>query len=289
MRIDAPHRQTGESGVMQLAMAAIVVAAVVFNAGLAFVNAHLVALPPLAVIGCELLIVAAAHVLALANYRGQMTVWYVLIGVFALITVYRSLALGSGDPKFFRDVLLIPTFVILGLAFERRHLTALVVLLHATVLAVLVLEAVNTPLYSDLFKIQDYYINTRGYEVQNFWNKTSDLYVSAIRPDSRMFSFIDLHRLSSIFMEPVSLGNYCIVITAFVCAQFGRLGRLTRWFLIVGNVVAIVGCDGRLAAVASAMIVAASLIAPRLPRNSAVLYLPIALLVAFAAVNGVGL
>jgi putative polymerase len=87
----------------------------------------------------------------------------------------------------------------------------------------------------------------------------------------------------------VSLGNYCIVITGFVCAQFNRLRQLTRWFLIVGNAIAIVGCDGRLAAVASLVIVAASLIAPRLPRNSAVLYFPIVLLVAFVVVNAAGL
>jgi putative polymerase len=49
---------------------------------------------------------------------------------------------------------------------------------------------------------------------------------------------------------------------------------MTRAFLIGGTLVALIGCDGRLAAVASILIIAAAILAPYLPRHSAVLYLP---------------
>jgi putative polymerase len=137
--------------------------------------------------------------------------------------------------------------------------------------------------------VQDYYINTRGYAADNFWNKQSDLFVSATRPDSRMFSFIDLHRLSSVFLEPVSLGNYCIVITAFVCARFHQLGTATRLFLIIGTLVALLGCDGRLAALASVLIIVAALMASRLPPYSAALYLPATTAAVFVVVLAAGL
>jgi putative polymerase len=160
---------------------------------------------------------------------------------------------------------------------------------HAVVLVVLLLEAINPSTYSALFHVQDYYINTRGYVAENFWNKESDLFVSAVRPDTRMFSFIELHRLSSVFLEPVSLGNYCIVITAFVCACFRQLTTATRWFLIVGTLLALLGCDGRLAALSSLMIIAAALAVSWLPPYSAVLYLPGVTAAVFVVVYAFGL
>ena len=77
-------------------------------------------------------------------------------------------------------------------------------------------------------------------------------------------------------MEPVSLGNYCIIIVAFLCATFERIGWLARGFLIVGTLVLLVGCDGRLASISSAIIIVAAGIATRLPSRSALIYLPAA-------------
>lgn len=259
---------------LRILPALLVIAAVLFNPALAVINAHVTPLNQASVIGMELAIVLAAHIVAVANYRPQMLTWYSLLVVMLLFAAYRSIALEQMDAKYLRDVLLIPTFIVLGMTFDQRNVTRVVVVVHAVVMLFLVLEAVNTPAFSELFRIQDYYINTRGYDITNFWNKQSDLYVSATRPDSRMFSFIELHRLSSIFLEPVSLGNYCIIIVAFVCARFTSLSLATRVFLIVGTIVALIGCDGRLAAVASVLIIAASVTAPSLPRYSASLYLP---------------
>jgi putative polymerase len=276
------------AGTLRLLPPALVVAAVVFNAVLAIVNAHVRPLSPAHVIAAEVAIVAAAHVIALANYKPQMTVWYALSGILVLFALYRSFAFGAIEAKYLRDVLLIPTFVVLGMTFDQRGLTRLVVLVHALVLAFLLLEALNTDAYSALFRVQDYYINTREYGIDRFWNKESDLYVSTMRPDSRLFSFLDLHRLSSVFLEPVSLGNYCILVVAFVCARYRRLGLGTRCFLLIGTVVALIGCDGRLAAGASLMIIVTCMLAPLLPRHSAALYLPAVTLATFVIVNMAG-
>jgi putative polymerase len=274
---------------MRILPGLLVIGAVTFNALLAIINAHVTPLSAVHVIAAETAFVVGAHALAIANYQPAMTRWYALALLFVLLALYRSLAFGQIEAKYLRDVLLIPTFIVLGMTFDHRNLTRVVVSLHILVLIVLLFEALNTTAYASLFRIQDYYISTRGYDAQNFWNKESDLYVSAVRPDERMFGFIDLHRLSSIFLEPVSLGNYCIVITAFICARFSQLGTLTRIILIVGNVIALIGCDGRLAAVASVLMVAASMIAPRLPRYSAILYLPAVVGIAFALVGFAGL
>lgn len=281
--------QTASQPALQLLPGLLVAAAVLFNPALAIVNAHVTPLSQGSVIAIELTLVVTAHVIALINFRPQMTTWYALLITLLLFAIYRSLALQQIEAKYLRDVLLIPTFVVLGMTFDQRNLTKVVVAIHAIVLVVLVFEAVNTPGYSELFRIQDYYINTRDYDISNFWNKDSDLYVSATRPDSRLFSFLDLHRLSSIFLEPVSLGDYCIIIIAFVCARISYLSLSTIAFLAGGTIVAMIGCDGRLAAAASIMIVGVSFITRYLPRHTAAVYLPGVLAVGFVLVHFGGL
>jgi putative polymerase len=254
--------------------ALILISALSFNALLAVINAHVAPLTPAFVIACEVAIVTAAHAIALANYRREMAVWYVLAGILVLIALYRALATQQFEAKLLRDVLLVPTFTVLGMCFEARHLTRLVLIVHAIVVGFLFFEAVDSSSYAKLFSIQEYYVSTRGLRLQDFWDKNSDLFVSATRPDARYFSFLSLHRLSSIFLEPVSLGNYCVAITCYLCARWNSLSRGAKWFLVVGNLAAIFGCDGRFAAFSSIVIVAVALVAPMLPRYTAILYLP---------------
>jgi putative polymerase len=253
---------------------AILIAALSFNAVLAVVNAHVSPLTPAAVIACEVTIVAAALAVALSSYRKEMDVWLVFAGILVLVALFRSLATQQIEARSLRDVLLIPTFVILGMSFNRRHLTELILITHAIVLAVLLLEIVNASLYSDVFKIQDYYVATRGYRYEDFWNKTSDLFVSGTRPQDRFFPFFGMHRMSSIFLEPVSLGNYCVAITAFLCAQWETLRAGARWFLSLSVATAIVACDGRFAALASFLVIGVSAVASLAPKHAAVIYLP---------------
>jgi putative polymerase len=186
------------------------------------------------------------------------------------------------EPKFFRDVLIMPLFMMLGLAFAGGSLTRLVLTAHVAVFAVFVLEMAAPDLYSEIFRIQDYYIGTRGLNLEEFYDTSSELFVSATRPDERFIPFIDAPRASSLFLEPVSLGNYCSIVTAFTVACWHRLGSAARLLLPISTVLMIVGCDGRLALVTCAMIVAAAPWVTSLPRRSTLLYAPLLVLAAFA-------
>lgn len=252
----------------------IVVGAVCFNAGLAIVNGNVAGLTQAPVVAAEIMFVALAHAMALANYRREMAPWYALLGLFAAFAVIRALSSQAIDVKYLRDVMIIPTFVVLGMTFDARRLGRVFVVIQIVTVVFLVLEAVNVDAYSNLFKIQDYYINTRGYTAADFWNKDSNLYVSATRPDGSFLSIVDLHRLSSIFLEPVSLGNYCMVVLTFLCACWGQLGRPTAWFLAITTALAMVGCDGRLAMASVLPMVLCCTFAPRMPRYSALVYIP---------------
>ncbi len=263
----------------------IVVGAVCFNAGLAIVNGNVAGLTQAPVVVAEVTFVTLAHAVALANYRREMAPWYGLLGLFVAFAIVRSLSSQNLDVKYLRDVMIIPTFVVLGMTFDARRLGRIVVTIQVVMLVFLVMEAVDVQAFSDLFKIQDYYINTRGLTAEDFWNKDSTLFVSATRPDGSFLSIIDLHRLSSIFLEPVSLGNYCMAVVAFLCACWRELGRPARYFLVITTGLAMVGCDSRLAMASVPPMVLCCAFAPRMPRFSALVYVPAVLALGFLMVG----
>jgi putative polymerase len=263
----------------------LVLAAVLFNGALAIVNASFMRLTTGSVIGAELVIVMLAQLTILRHYRQEMLPWFGMIAVAVLFSLIRGAVVGHFEPKFLRDVLLIPTFLMLGMTTSPRRLPLLLVLLHIAIVGVAIFEATFTQAYSNLFDVRGYYIATRAFDDTDFWNTSSDLFVSATRPGERFFSFVDLHRVSSTFLEPVSLGNYVVIVTAFLCVAFHSLSPRLRAFLILGNLIALVACDGRHAALCSLVIIAMTVAAPRMPRTSALIYLPIGLIGAVILAN----
>jgi putative polymerase len=268
--------------------AGILAGAVFFNFVLAIINQNVTPLSSLNVIAAEMLIVSAAHAVCLIRFRPEMLTWYALLWFLILVGFARWLWLADIDLKSIRDVIIIPTFICLGIAFGTRSLNRTVLAIHALVLSFVIFEAAFPQQFSSLVGIKSYYINTRGFSESSFWNTGSDLFVSATRPDERYFmSSLGLHRLSSVFLEPVSLGNYCVIITAFVCARFKTLTRSALIFLIASNVVLLIGCDGRLAIATSALILV-SMIAVRALSPFCFLYLPVAITFAFLVHYGLG-
>ncbi|MCC7251282.1 polysaccharide biosynthesis protein GumE [Hyphomicrobium sp.] len=273
----------------ELAPALVLIGSVGFNAGLAFFNAHIAPVPTALVIVTEAALVSTAMGLALLAWRPQMAPSLALMAALALFAVFRGLLMAAPDPKLLRDVILIPTFMMLGMASDDRQLARTVIALHTIVFAVFLLEALAPQAYSDLLRIQDYYIKTRGNKLDEFYNTNSELFISATRPNERFFSFVDAPRMSSIFLEPVSLGNYCSIVTVFVCSCFRRLGTAGVAYLTLTTAAMLVGCDGRLATATCALIIVACIIATWLPPRSAVLYLPATLAFVFALVIGADL
>ncbi len=184
----------------------IVIGAVCFNAGLAIVNGNLAGMSQAPVVVAEILFVALAHAVALANYRREMAPWYALLGLFVAFALIRSLSSQTIDVRYLRDVMIIPTFVVLGLTFDARRLALVFVAIQLLMVVFLILEAVDLESYSNLFKIKDYYINTRGYTAEDFWNKDSQLYVSATRPDGSFLA--GLGRSARLCMDVLGRSGY---------------------------------------------------------------------------------
>lgn len=270
--------------------AGILIAAIFLNAVLAIVNAHFAALSQLHVSLCEAAITGLAIVVIALNLRASMLPWAILLA-FSLL-LHFALALGNQafNPQFIRDGIDIPVFIALGMVYARGNIVRLFFYIQCVVLVGVLVELLFVDVYSSIFDVISYYVNTRGWSQQAFWNKASTLFVSATRPDERfLLSFLNIHRASSIFLEPVSLGNYSIVATIFTLAFWRDMSRWVRFFSVSTTLIILVASDGRLAAVTCIVVVLGYFIFPLLPRYSNVLYLPGVLLLSAISVTWFGL
>jgi putative polymerase len=179
--------------------------------------------------------------------------------------------------KSIRDVAIIPIFVMLGLRYSASPVRIFTAIQLAVFGAVLI-EALDQSLFATLFAVKSYYINTRDFAAENFWNEMSELFVSATRPGERFIPFFGLHRMSSVFLEPVSLGNYVCIVVIFLVAYWSELTRRQKIWFVLTTLFLLAACDGRLASVTSLVIIGMGLVVAKLPPRLFVLYLPFAVL-----------
>jgi putative polymerase len=262
----------------------VLILAVCFNGLLSIINGHGLTLERGHVVLAELAIYGAALGVIIFNADRRMLPWFLLTWYIVLNGLLLSLGNGSFNPKFTRDVLVIPVFIMLGMSYRRSSLLRPILILHTAVFLIAFIEAASPTLYSDIFQILKYYVNTRDFSSGSFWNKDSDLFVSATRPGERFFGFVDLHRVSSLFLEPVSLGNYCVIMAIFLVAYWNELTGPIKAYLCASTFLLLVACDGRLAASSILVIVVGMPLFRRLSSRWTFLYLPLILLVAEALV-----
>ncbi|HSI39663.1 MAG TPA: hypothetical protein VLA00_03850 [Xanthobacteraceae bacterium] len=271
------------SSLHQLIIMGILLGACLFNTFLAFVNANVAALSSAPVIAFELLITCAALAIGVQRVDANKARWFVLMGFLVFFQAFTAITNGQPDPKFLRDVLIIPVFMLLGLSSDRPTLLRALIILQAVVLAFTLYEAFAVDSYSKLLGVKSYYINTRGFKADSFYQKGSELFVSAQRPGERFLPFFGIHRVSSVFLEPVSLGNYAVIAWMIMLAMWSQMSWMTRGYLVFSTVIILFGCDGRFATVTIGILTGMRVIVPFLPRFSNWLYLPLVLIVAAIA------
>ncbi|MDH5835569.1 polysaccharide biosynthesis protein GumE [Luteimonas kalidii] len=216
---------------------------------LALVNANVSVVRPAMTYALELAIYMACFALGLWRLdRDRAALVVGGLGVLVALVLLRYVASWQFDPKFMRDALIAFAFLVLGAAY-RGQVPRLCLWLALLVAVVAAFELAAPQLYGDLVNPKSYFVNARGASAAGFWNEDSNLYVSATRPNARNFlASSELPRASSIFVEPVTMGNFIIFLAAVVLA-FGRrlapLARLAAFALVLFLVVA---SDGRLAA-----------------------------------------
>jgi putative polymerase len=255
---------------------AILALSVIFNALLALVNGHVtrvgigqVALAQAAIVAIAILVIVAAR-------PAQMARWLIYGWAVLLLFIFLMLVRGAVEPKVAGDMLVVPAFAALGLCVPRPLLFRTMLWLQGLLVLFALYELFWPESFASLFHVKDYYVESRGFKESAFW-AGNDLFLSSQRPGGRLLALgSDVGRAGSLFLEPVGLGNWTIVVMVMLATFWDDLTKHQRTLLVVSNLVLMWACDGRLAMGVIALIAISVPIYRRLGwRWLPVLYLPL--------------
>jgi putative polymerase len=231
---------------------ALIIGAISFNAVLCFLNTRGVAISNIHVMMSEVLLISAA-LLACRNYLN-----FTHISVLAVVVLY-TVALSAlrfanvpaegFDPKISRDLIIPIAFFLLGKAVnDVKAADNVVFTATAIILIFAVLEFFFLDAFLAVFNVVEYYI-ARGTLESSDWalNVSRGLMVSGLRPADQgrsLLTFLGDHRVSSIFLEPISLGNFGTLVTLWAVVRSRMEGRLYVWCALAGLVLLVLS-DGR--------------------------------------------
>ncbi len=263
---------------------AIIVACTLFNAALAAANAHVMPVGYFHVALVQTALTAAALLLVVIERPPGSAPWlaglWVAICAFVLLSLFR----GTVAVKYLSDIATILIFVMLGMTARAQTLVRALVAVQLVLVAAAIWELLSPQTFAKAFMVRDYYVNTRGFSVDAVWSGPENLFMVAERPGGRLIGAgSGIHRASSLFLEPVSLGNWTVVVTLAIAAFRPLLTRGLITLLLIGNLVLLFACDGRTALAINLLLLATWPILPRLPRWAPPLFLPLVFLLLLLA------
>lgn len=239
---------------LRFAPAAVVIAACIFNFVLCFLNTNgmHVTLP---VVAATELLVMAGGILLTRTYLFQN----VLIGTLLVVgwLIFLKLVNPYAIPKILIDVAIPVVFFGVGRTTGGpRSGDRLLLIVALIVLAAGLFEWFAFDLFQRLFNIYSYYVSKGDLTLAHAGDTGTTLAENGMRPDARaILPFLGLHRDGSIFLEPISNGNFAVISVGWVMARrrFDRVGWVT---LAIAAIMAVLA-DDRFAVGAGALVVVA--------------------------------
>ena len=193
----------------------IISAAVLYNFLLCFVNTKLHGISPSTVISVEIALVGMALGLVWNRSRTLYVILVLLAAYFYTLMLIRF----EFDPKILRDVLIPIAAYFLGRYFGSvRTADRLVLVLLLIAFGVALWEWIAVDAYLRYFNVSNYYIarGTADAEQQQFLYQYFQGFFNSTRFDDRtLLPFLGNHRVSGIFLEAPSVGNFGAIVFAW--------------------------------------------------------------------------
>jgi putative polymerase len=226
----------------------IVVVATCFNMVLCFINAR-----HWAMIGTSQVIAVQLAILAAVVFFVRRQIGSGLLGgsLLSLASVAAfKLFNPAVDLKILYDLALIPAFMLLGTMSSISQANRLVHTLLVIVVMVGLFELLFPQWFGDLFDVWGYYTNKGVLDGDVVNYRDTKLFVSGERSSDTARTLLPgifgAHRVSSVFLEPVSMGNFPIICLAwFLSIRSGT--ALSRGLSIAACLFCIVLPDSRFA------------------------------------------
>ena len=236
----------------------LVVAASLYTAVLCLINTHVMTVSNALVAVFDGAILLTA--LALALRGGPRWLWMLLA---ALAVNFLALALLSDrfELKAVRDPLVLVTFAALGWRYGSfAHARAAFFILSGIVLAIGVFEWLAPDAFTQMLNVLQFY-NARGMvDAQDLERLDSAFFISGERGGERLlFPLLGTHRVSSIFLEPVSMGNFGALALVFALSLDRTHWRSALAAALVAAV-AIVLADARFASMVALLFLVARML-----------------------------
>jgi putative polymerase len=261
-----------------------------FNFVLCFMNTNVGGVGTSAVIGCEIAIIFAV---LLYTFPALKYSQFLVIGSAILFLVSLSalrFLLGGGlDVKPVRDLLIPIAFFLLGACpGEVRNADKIVKVAVGVVIGVGAFEYLFPDIFTRFFNVASFYIE-RGTMAATQAQQSSNLFVSGMRPEGAsggrgLFPILGNHRVSSIFLEPVSAGNFGIVVFAWGLVR-SFMERRIFWGLLASAGLIVIMSDSRFGANFCVICLLLALL-PAAIRMSMVAFVPIFALLALLLLPG---
>lgn len=227
---------------------AILMASVTYQAFLCFLNTHFFTTSRAAVgIAESLIYLACLPILARRLLPGVLILALIASATLCLLMLIS----GIYDAKPFRDLAIPFCFFWLGCNVGRPELADRA--LTYVIIVVMVLGLAETfflDQYTDIFNIFSYYVSTGNLAPITDYVRDSKLQLNGIRPEgigrTLLPGLLGAHRVSSVFLEPVSLGNF-----AAMCAAWGlsrdKTDLRNAIFFVGSAVILVILADSRFA------------------------------------------
>lgn len=262
----------------------IVAGCVLFNLVLCFLNTRVMSVSGAYVILCELALVGCALGYGARHIDRRKMYWLAVLYMQAMLLVVLSVAKEEILAKPLRDVLILPVFMLLGLSAYRLRFTPVLLALTGFVTLVALYEALAVDSFLNWFNVRDYFI-AKGAE-NDFSYTDTDLFVSGIRPQGKFLFDFGFHRVSSVFLEPVSLGFYGFIAGAYAVAAKDRMTR-RQFAALLGMALFLIWIsDGRMALGALLLLLFGRPVFARLDHRFALLVFPALFLLSVAVYAG---
>ncbi len=257
----------------------LIAAAVTFNFGLCAVHTNLRGITSLEIIAVEAMILAGAAALGFIRPDILRSPWLLVFLLQTSWLVFLWVARGEAQLKPLRDAVIMPLFILVGMSAWRLDIARVLLRANLAILAFAVFEALFVDNYLAACNVIDYFISKGSTpEFQRDISGT-DLFVSGIRPNGRfLFELPGLHRLSSVFLEPVSLGMYAAISSMGLLAFRRSMGTAQLCLGLLTSLLLIWLSDGRMALGVLLLCILVAPVIERMPAWFAIFIVPAALL-----------
>jgi hypothetical protein len=217
-----------------------VMGSLTLNLFLCFVNTRVFGISQNHLMLAEMMMVGSALLAAMTRQIGL----YLILVVFCSYMIFLFALRQETDLKTLRDMLIAIAFYFLGARSANIRLADRLVVASALVVLFFGLfEYLALDLYLEYFNILGYYLARGSLTLEDTLGSTKGLFGSGLRPEARtLLPFLGDHRVSSVFLEPVSAGNYGALI---YCWAIVRKDMRRRWAVIVAALTVIVMADAR--------------------------------------------